>query len=538
MRLNLTFTCLLLLIVSTLSSQTPASAVLSANRVKAGFNANGRLFDNARFIAPYTPGQPEISLLQRAILWMAGRNDAGQFAGAIETYPSGGKNAYVPGPLDANGQPYPGGLLTDIYQVGRAEIELHRADFADNGVIDQPLPAVFGWPARGNPFFAQYHDGQQLPFTQEGWAGFTDLDGDGIYNPANGEYPALEIQDCSDAPAPDEMIWFVFHPNPENSVFIPIGMEIQCLAFAYNCAVETPLNNAVFVRNKLIYKGPFPVYDFHYGLYNVISIGYPYDNYFGCDTSRAMIFGYNADNEDEGGYGADIPAFGMKVLRASIHESGQIPSFSRVFDFFPGELVPDYYQYFRMSRQYLTMEHFKYPGVPNIPGADTEISAGTKPGIRHVVGSLGPKTLLPGDADELTAAYFFALGPGNTPVQNVQVLYENADAIQDFFDNCFMPPGQMECIPIADAPVVPAPAAGLHLFPNPASQSFTIESEKTGITRIRLSDMSGRVAFSQYLAGMAPRANISVAHLPNGVYLTEVWLNNGARFWEKIVVNR
>lgn len=535
MRLKLTFMLNLFLITGNLSSQTPASAILNVNQVKARINADGDLFNSSQFIAPYSAGQPELSLLRRAGLWMTGNTGPAQFVCVVEPYPS---KRFAPGPLDENGQPYPTGILTDIYRVSRADIELHRADFADNGVIDQALPSVFGWPARGNPFFAQYHNGQQLPMAQEGWAGFADVDNDGSYNPVKGDYPAPDIPGCPNATAPDEMLWFVYHPDTTTSVLTSIGMEIHCQVFAFHCVDESPLNNAVFVRYKLVYKGTFPVNDFHYGLYNSITIGYPGDNYFGCDTSRNMIFGYNADQDDEGAYGNDIPAFGMKVLQEPSEQTGQSAAFARVYRSSAADLVPHFYHYFRMSRQYLKVENFQYPGNPADPGAYTEISAGNKPGVRDVVGSLGPKTLLPGDVDEIVAVYFFALKPGNTPVQNVQALYAGADELQDFFNNCFTPPGHIECRTLADAPALPAPAAGLKIFPNPASQSFAVESESAGIARVQLGDLTGRRIFSQYLAGVVSRVNIPVAGLPDGIYLAEIWLENGARAWEKVVVSR
>lgn len=544
MRLQIALFLCLSLTAITLSSQDPAGATLDANRVKAQFNSNGALFTDlqkGQFVAPYVPGQPEISLLRAGGIWLAGKNTENQIAGALQMVNTGGVKDYLPGLLDASGQPYPGGALTGIYRVGSAEIEAHQADFADNGIIDNPLPAVFGWPAQGNPFFGLYHSGQVIPFAQEGLAGFADRDGDGIYNPAQGDFPALDIQNCPAGRVPTQMIWFVYHDNTPHtqSGFAHLNMELQCLAFAFDCTEDSPLNNTVFVRHKLIYKGVVQVDDFHIGVYNCFTTGNTFDDYFGCDSTRALVFGYNSDAFDENGYGAHIPAMGVKVLGRPTENNGQPIPFARVFNFFPGELVPTYYQYFRMSRQYLKNipNNFTYAGNPNDPNADSEWSAATKPGVRNVTASFGPVTLMPGAVIELNTGYFFTQEPGNTPLQNVQAMYSRADAIQAFFDNCFSPSDQIVCSPVTDAHDLPA-AAVIKIFPNPAGQLLTIASGNAGITRVQLTDMTGRTAYRQFMAGTVPQVKIPVSQLPPGLYFAEIWLEGGARGWERVVVSR
>lgn len=176
---------------SSLFSQNPSSATLATNRVKAVFNANGALFtdfQNGQFIAPYTPGQPERSLLRAAGLWITGKDAQGALHGAVQLYNSSGKSDFTNGTPD--------GLLEGVFRVTRAEIETFKADLADNGKIDNPQPGVMGWPGRYNPFFEEYNMGQVLPANGWSQAGFFDKDGDAVYDPKKGDYPAIEIRGC------------------------------------------------------------------------------------------------------------------------------------------------------------------------------------------------------------------------------------------------------------------------------------------------------------------------------------------------------
>jgi len=547
--LSLLFT----LIAASLSSQTPASATLSANRVKAQFNANGAMFTDfqkGQFIAPYAPGQPEISLIRAAGLWIAGVDPAYNLKGAVQLYNTNGKSDFFPGVLDNDGLPPfppPGGSLSGMYRVTAAEIAAHLADLADNGQIDNPQPGVFGWPALGNPFFSQYHNGEELPQYPRALAGFFDHDGDGVYNPTRGDYPVIEVRGCALDQAPSEMLWFAFNdsngfPHTQSNT-APLQMEVQCQVFAFNCLEDSPLRDAVFVRFKLVNLGTERLDSLFVGLFNDFDIGNPNDDFFGCDTSRSIVFGYNGDNFDEGAFGAEAPVIAADMFRGPLDTFGQEIPLKHVVAFNPADLTGAEVYYRLLSGSLADGSPapgngILYPGNPNDPAADSEVSAGNTPGQRYVLASYGPFSLLPGAVNELITGYFFTQQPGATPLQNVQAMYARADAIQAFFDNCFMPTDQIACSPVSSAPALHAPAAGLNIFPNPASQTFAVESEKTGITRVQLTDLAGRTTFSQYLAGTTLRVNIPIAELPAGVYLAEIWLENGARGWEKVVVSR
>src|SRR5947199_228921 len=70
------------------------------------------------------------------------------------------------------------------FKITREEVESFTADFAANGsnVDLSSYPNVKDWPGNGNSISG----GAQAHYL----APFYDLDGDGIYNPQNGDFPA------------------------------------------------------------------------------------------------------------------------------------------------------------------------------------------------------------------------------------------------------------------------------------------------------------------------------------------------------------
>ncbi|MCC6726807.1 MAG: T9SS type A sorting domain-containing protein [Saprospiraceae bacterium] len=63
------------------------------------------------------------------------------------------------------------------------------------------------------------------------------------------------------------------------------------------------------------------------------------------------------------------------------------------------------------------------------------------------------------------------------------------------------------------------------LFPNPAGDFFTLETSLEGNALLRLTDFSGRPVLLRNLGGIAEQ--ISIGHLPNGIYTVSMFLENG-----------
>lgn len=91
--------------------------------------------------------------------------------------------------------------LDRVWWVSRAQIEYLRQDWADNGILDHPVPYdINTWPAKGNAGFTY-----NLDFTKTTTdksllpAPFVDANSDGLYSPTDGDYPHIKG---------DQMAWW------------------------------------------------------------------------------------------------------------------------------------------------------------------------------------------------------------------------------------------------------------------------------------------------------------------------------------------
>ncbi len=536
------FHLLVFLFLQNVNAQTPDSAILEINNVKVQVNANGALFTdftNGQFIAPHLPGEPEISTFRAAGIWIAGLDPGGNLKGAIQLYNETGKADFQPGTLDKNGSP--SGQLKDIFRVTKEDIEEHRADFNDNGVIDNPNPNVFGWPAQGNPHFSQYNNGDTLPNPTYGLAGFWDENVDGTYDPSNGDFPIVDKRGCHfDLPVA-EILWFVFNDNTAHteSQMLPINIEIQCEAFAFDCQ-EPLIANSVFTRYEIVYRGLEDVDSLFIGTFADFDIGNPNDDFFGSSSLHNLFFGYNGDEVDEGGYENNPPVMSVKHIRGPLSEFlGEVP-LSYVMPI-NAPLPLNAIQYYQLlsgtpqDYQLAPANGFFYDGNPNDPTATSEISEGNTPGNRRVLSSYGPFSLEPGAVNEVIISYTFYQSPGNTTSQNLEEMYTSSDTLERIFENCINPPHDIPC---SQGPVslFDVSAGSLHVFPNPAMRTMFLEFPELGFSRLLLFDLNGKLVFGETLRQQSLKIEIDIQHLQNGIYFLAAQKEDGTFFRQKLII--
>lgn len=193
------------------------------NNVRARLLTGGDVWwdgTDGRYVVPKVPpGEPEVSSIYAGAVWLGGVDPAGNLKLAAKTFgTNSGNSDFFSGPLN----PETGKTTQttcaqwDKFFVVKGEnIRQHLRNFQIAKLTNKPydpqlIPRdVKGWPARGNEFFFDIHQ-FDLPDTRQGLAGFWDEDGDGDYNPVNGDFPVVEIRGCSfstaaEQPIPDEM---------------------------------------------------------------------------------------------------------------------------------------------------------------------------------------------------------------------------------------------------------------------------------------------------------------------------------------------
>ena len=192
-----------------------------------------------------------------------------------------------------------------VWNLTRAEIEQFIAHHGDAGY--QIPEDILTWPAHGEEGYA------------ENMAPFVDVNGDGRYNPEDGDYPDIKGDQC---------LFFIFNDSwtaHTESGGTPLGLEVQAMVYAFDAPDDEALNNTIFFNYKLFNRSSFDYHEVYLGLWNDWDIGYSRDDYVGCDVRRGSCFGYNATSIDGQGqpwaYGDNPPVQVCTVLAGPYMEA-------------------------------------------------------------------------------------------------------------------------------------------------------------------------------------------------------------------------
>ena len=461
---------------------------MDVNNVRARLLTGGDVWwdgDDGRYIVPKVePGSgiPERSSIFAGAVWLGGVDPAGNLKVAAQTYGSAsGSTDFWPGPLtDDTGtvEPDTCAKWDKFFKVDGAEIDEHLKNYIlaqNNGEDMDPdlIPeGVKGWPALGNPFFFDIHR-FELPFTAQGLAAFQDQDGDGLYDPTQGDYPRIEIRGCDAPQYPDQMIFWIYndaggvHTESQGDA---IQMEIQVQAFGY--ASQDELNDMTFQRYKLINRAIESIDSMFFAMWVDADLGCFDDDFIGCDTARSLMYIYNEDALDGqtgcdcGGvntYCDEIPILGVDYFRGPLDENGDELGMSS-FTYYnnaafcnppPGTTDPgiasEFYNYLSGSWQDGTP--FSYGGSAYNAGSNQTINyaftetpddqtgwsmctAGLGCGDRRTVQASGPFKLDPGAVNELIIGVVWTPDIAH-PCPDISPLLFADDLAQALFNNCF-----------------------------------------------------------------------------------------------------
>jgi len=311
---------------------TPATGkkFLEFNNVSALIETGGSMWqDRSRNDAAYeVPKGSGETVIYAGALWMGGTDPNNQLRIAALTFRNG--NDFWAGPLSVDG----GGSFDvnqgtldwgfadispevcmeydNFYITERQDVELFNAWYecsndpnCDVGVEypDYQIPSsILQWPGNFNI---------DLDFTQSydfNLAPFYDRNSDGVYNPADGDYPWYDLTNQIDCRTSrrvtlygDFNMWWVF--NDKGNIHTetsgdPIGMEIKAQAFAF--ATNDEVNSMTFYNYELINRSYYTLNNTYFSVWVDSDIGCSEDDYVGCDVQRGLSYQYNADANDDG----------------------------------------------------------------------------------------------------------------------------------------------------------------------------------------------------------------------------------------------
>ena len=257
-----------------------------------------------------------------------------------------------------------------IWNLTRAEIDQFVANHGNAGY---KIPEdILTWPAHGDEGYAA------------NLAPFVDVNGDGRYNPTDGDYPDIKGDQC---------LFFIFNDSFKEhteSSGGKLGLEVHAMVYAFNAPNDEALNNTVFVNYKFYNRSANDYHDTYLGLWTDWDVGYGWDDFVGCDVQRNSCFAYNGYPVDGAGqpwaYDDNPPVQVVTILNGpdGLGMTGFMYHANHSGDNGDPEVAPEYYNYLRGIWKNGT--HMQYGG--NAYGTPE-------------VGVVGPECnyMFPGDSD-------------------------------------------------------------------------------------------------------------------------------------------
>jgi hypothetical protein len=286
-----------------------ASTFLDINNISAQILNGGDMWwdglNSAHYEYPKGSGK---NLFFNKAIWLSGKDNQDNLRLAAMTYRNQGHDFYA-GPLGMNQtilNPFTCPVFDKIFEVTKLQIDQHvnlvqQGTFPINSNL---IPNnIKHWPAIGNAYFANLN----YPITEK-LAPFVDYNGNGIYDPENGDFPHIKGDKA--------LFWVINDVGTHNySGGSRLNVQINCMAYAYNNP-NNHLNNTTFYDYEVVKKTFGDYNDFYFSLYLDVELGTYTDDYVGCDSTHNLAFVYNA-NAVDGIYGANPPVAVVKMVESS-----------------------------------------------------------------------------------------------------------------------------------------------------------------------------------------------------------------------------
>src|ERR1035437_189761 len=273
---------------------------LDINNVSAPFNADGYLFwnfINVGFDVPKGSGKHTVF---SCAPWIGGIDNNGLLHVAAQTYRQTGSD-FFPGPYrdSVSNSIVLYNKWNNVWKINKTTIDSFKLWYQNHNFdTNYIVPSVIvNWPANRD----NATEGNCL-------APYYDNNGDGQYNPGDGDYPLIKG---------DQAVFFIFNDNDSahsETGGLKMKIQINAMAYAFNNPNDSILDNTIFL-NYQVFNFSENNYDSMYvGNWTDMDIGNPLDDFVGCDVVRSAYYGYNGDSVDNV-YGSNPPAESVVFLK-------------------------------------------------------------------------------------------------------------------------------------------------------------------------------------------------------------------------------
>lgn len=520
----------------TLYADAPVTAILYGNNIATTVTPFGMMGYNLHNTTFFNPANAGTGTIFNSTIWATGETYGdsatdGQIHAAAQKYTPN----YLPGPLrvtDGSTSIEMAQKFNRVWVLDRSTIDDFIAHVGEPGY--QIPEAILTWPCEGD--------------TTQGYASnlaiYYDANLDGRYRPQHGDYPIILGDRCA---------YVIFNDLPAASILgcDPMGIEVHAMYYLFDEPADTALSNTVFAE-FLVFNRSSKGYLARFSSWIDFDIGYPYDDFVGCDVEHNMFYGYNGNDIDgpgNGAYDGVPPAQGCIMLDVigqycdERHPMGVFMYYNNSSSRISGDPVSatDFYRYAEgtwLNGQSLLYGgdgisngtsdipcHYMFPGDsdPDFIGTDgvavepwTEVTAGNAPNDRRGVASTDYFYLNAHSTGyRFLLAYTTAFGSTDAASSVDLLRHSYAPHIQQLYRDRVISTGYWPDSPAHEFGIDDRPApARVTLFPNPARQSVTLAGLAAGTT-VQIYNMQGSLVMTAPYNG----SSLSVAQLPAGIYL-------------------
>jgi hypothetical protein len=476
-------------------SQAPSGTALQFNNSYGMLRANGIFFKDifnglAGYLVPKTSNVKSIYQMSFSAS-ATDQNNQDHFS--VTTYDS---SDFTCGPVatDYLNSNYVNKFGNIMWTISQAEIDQHIQNWNTPSYVVPGIIAL--WPGNG-----EVSNGMAAQL-----APYTDVNGNGVYDPENGDYPNI---------LGDQAVYLIM--NDQNSSrfpgTMPLNMELHLMFYQY--ATMDPLNNTTFVNIKAYNRSSIILNDFKLNVFTDFDLGNYLDDFGGTDITRNLAYVYNGDNMDETnvgvpGFYTDPPAIGLLSLNHPL-----------ITSIFPDSLP-------RPDNEFLNIINGKQAdgtaitngGSPTVLQYSDTLSNGYNelalnhiPSDRRNFSTISLGTFAPNSVKCVDLAWVYARKiTGTSLLKSVDSLMKAADFVQSFYDNTnYCTDGTLQTQSLE--------SAQFEIYPNPSTGMITCVADQN-LESIEVWNMEGRLI--RKVQAHEKEMSLDLNQLTTGVYLIKL----------------
>jgi len=421
------------------------------------------------------------------------------------------------------------------WKVKQSEIEYHNQHWYEAN-YSAPID-ILEWPGNGSVI-----NGEPQII-----APFHDVNGNNIYEPQFGDAPEIKGDEAAFYIVSDgrEVSPTYLDSNFGNTVS---NLEMSVMTYLFQNSTNAALSNSVFTDYRIVNRDETPLNEFYFGMHTDFDVGTSYDDFIGCDSTRNLVFGYNADDFDEPssssyGYANEVPACGYRFLNRSVTSSvycynssnpvyGGPNSNEQAYRVLQGKRIDGSSILNPITQQQTS---FMYSGEVGVPGVWNEENVGNPGGDRRMIVSTFVGDLQPNVPLCISVARIVGsdtLSAGSPSVNAVYKMKQYSDEVQQYYDQYLQTTDCNQLVEVADES---EGAYGVNVYPNPSSDRVAVQTTRSSICKVELFNPVGSLVYST--SGLEVGAVIiDVNAYAKGLYSVRVYLKDGTVEVRKIIV--